>query len=199
MTPLLTQLKSQTQAEHTQLETRLDLFCRVQDLPAYRQVVAGFLGIYEPLEENLVQSMDWMAAGWPMPAERKTPWLLEDLRAMGVDAGSAARLPRCPNPPVPRTMAAAVGCLYVLEGSTLGGKVISRQFAQTLGIHPGNGGRFFAGYGEDTVPHWRLFGAWVQSVEATLDPEQAVNAAKETFQRFDEWLNSPAPAQSFAP
>jgi heme oxygenase len=50
----------------------------------------------------------------------------------------------------------AVGCLYVLEGATLGGQFISRHLA-TLGIGPANGGLFFHGYGAKTGEMWKSF------------------------------------------
>jgi heme oxygenase len=53
-----------------------------------------------------------------------------------------------------RDKAFAVGCLYTVLGSTLGGKVISRQLEKLL--PDGRGRSFFTG-GQDDAAHWRLF------------------------------------------
>ena len=49
------------------------------------------------------------------------------------------------------------GCLYVLEGSALGGRVISKRVKQTLGLGPATGGAYFHGLGRQTASHWSDF------------------------------------------
>jgi hypothetical protein len=49
------------------------------------------------------------------------------------------------------------GCLYVLEGSALGGRVISKRVKQTLGLGPATGGAYFHGLGRQTARHWSDF------------------------------------------
>jgi len=71
------------------------------------------------------------AAGLDEIGRRKLPLLERDLRALGI-APCAVR------PPAPRLpdAAAALGALYVLEGATLGGRVIHRHVAGPLGLTP---------------------------------------------------------------
>ena len=52
--------------------------------------------------------------------------------------------------PTPNSDSLAFGCLYVMEGATLGGQVIGRHVRQTLGVTPETGGRFHAAYGDRT-------------------------------------------------
>ena len=52
----------------------------------------------------------------------------------------------------------ALGAMYVLEGSTLGGRIIERHCAVPLGMSPAHGGAFYHGYGERTGAMWRAFG-----------------------------------------
>lgn len=189
MPELLPSLKAGTQQEHQQLEDRLDLFNRVTDLAAYRRLLEGFFTLYEPLEEALAGAVNWHALGWDFETSRKTAWLAQDLLRLGAEPAGLDALPRCQDLPPLTSASHAVGCLYVLEGSTLGGQLITRRFSSTLGTTPDQGGRFFAGYGEETVPHWRAFGAWVRSVEDQLDEAEATTAAKAAFVSFDQWLN----------
>ncbi|WP_009961712.1 biliverdin-producing heme oxygenase [Verrucomicrobium spinosum] len=189
MPELLLSLKADTQQEHRLLEDRLDLFNRVTDLAAYRRLLESFYTLYSPLEEMLAGAVNWNSLGWDFEASRKTPWLLQDLVSLGADPAGLDALPRCQDLPLLSSASHAVGCLYVLEGSTLGGQLITKQFSSTLGATPDHGGRFFSGYGAGTVSHWRAFGEWVRSVEDQLDKTEATTAARAAFVSFDQWLN----------
>jgi heme oxygenase len=50
----------------------------------------------------------------------------------------------------------ALGYAYVIEGSTLGGRVILKHINATLGLE-NQGTRFFAGYGAETGTYWKNF------------------------------------------
>jgi heme oxygenase len=54
---------------------------------------------------------------------------------------------------------ALIGTLYVIEGATLGGQVISRHLYRHLGFSANAGARFFNGYGDEaaTQQQWTLF------------------------------------------
>lgn len=54
------------------------------------------------------------------------------------------------------SLAYALGYAYVIEGSTLGGRVILKHLNQTLNLGE-NGTRFFAGYGAETGSFWKGF------------------------------------------
>ena len=167
----------------------MDVFRRVQTEADYRGLLERFLTLYEPLEEDIGKAADWKEAGWDFETRRKTPWLRDDLRALGVDDTEFPGWPRANRLPALADFGAAVGALYVVEGSTLGGQMISRQFAEKLGVTPARGGKFFHGYGEDTGRKWREFGQWAEG-QATRAPlaDTAVRGARETFAAFSEWM-----------
>lgn len=50
----------------------------------------------------------------------------------------------------------ALGYAYVIEGSTLGGRVILKHINASLGLDA-EGTRFFAGYGAETGTYWKNF------------------------------------------
>jgi len=54
-------------------------------------------------------------------------------------------------------VAFALGCMYVVEGSTLGGRMLLTHVKGLLGLSEYSGGRFFAGYGADTGSMWKEF------------------------------------------
>lgn len=187
---LLAALKSETAQQHTALEDGLELFKRAATVEGYLKVVEKFYTLYRPLEERLAGAADWHALGWDFADREKTGWLLADMQALGLSSVEVERLPLCEDIPVLDSLGAAVGCLYVLEGSTLGGQFISKRLQQTLAITPETGGRFFSGYGAETGAKWRRFGEWAEAL-AAKDPglqPAAVATAKETFNCFSCWF-----------
>ena len=51
----------------------------------------------------------------------------------------------------------ALGVLYVIEGSSLGGRVILKNITNALGYTAENGASYFGGYGEKTGSQWKSF------------------------------------------
>jgi len=59
--------------------------------------------------------------------------------------------------PPPACVASALGTLYVIEGSNLGGRIIGKHVARNLGVGRGSGGSFYCGLtAEDARRRWRL-------------------------------------------
>lgn len=65
-------------------------------------------------------------------------------------ASVPACLPEC-------STAAAFGSLYVIEGSALGGQVITPRLQRDMGLSPGRGASYFHGFGDRTGGMWREF------------------------------------------
>lgn len=189
---LLQALKARTAASHSKLENSLDVFSQVRTPADYRRLLAKFFTLYEPLEAQLGASVDWTSLKFDFEAHRKTAWLRDDLAALGVSAAEMDSWQRCAELPDTTGVGAAIGCLYVLEGSTLGGQVISKRFRETLGVTPENGGRFFNGYGAETGQRWRAFGHWAQRADEQAGglEQPAAEAAQRTFACFGQWLKS---------
>ena len=138
----------------------------------------------------------WEPAIWRTPGvaeagmgggRRKLPLLEADLRALAV-------APCRPPAPAARLAGAAeaLGALYVLEGATLGGRVICRQVAGPLGVTPGRGAAYYHGYGEATGERWKAFGAalgaWARTPAAA---ERVVAGAVACFAALEAWLAAP--------
>lgn len=79
----------------------------------------------------------------------------------------------------------AVGCLYTVQGSTLGGKLIHRQLQALL--PDGRGRAFFAGHDGDSA-NWRLFCEKLEDDE-TLDLARVEAGARHAFLLFDRMLH----------
>jgi heme oxygenase len=112
------------------------------------QAFDAFLSRWEPL---ILQALPPALADWLRPRLRGAR-VRQDLDALGL-----ARAPRAELPLALPSVAAALGSLYVLEGSALGAQVIAPRLARELGIDAASGGAYFAGNGEATGAMWREF------------------------------------------
>jgi heme oxygenase len=80
------------------------------------------------------------------------------------------------------------GGLYVTEGATLGGQIISRQLEQMLGLSARRGAAFFTSYGLQVGSMWRSFCATLQAHTPAEKEDLVVDAAKQTFVCMHQWL-----------
>ena len=173
-------LRRHTAQHHERLDARLDIGARLVSLDAYRDLLERLHGFYDPLEERLAPWAETVP-GLEFRARRKTPLLVADLHALAGHPGPvASALPAVDTP------ARALGVIYVLEGATLGGKLIARDARQRLGVTPETGAAFFAAYGSAAAARWRAFGTVVEA--AHPDPGEACAAAAGCFERMEAWL-----------
>jgi len=59
----------------------------------------------------------------------------------------------------------ALGILYVIEGSTLGGRFILKNITTVAGLDNGQGVSYFNGYGEKTGSYWKSFLNFLEEYE----------------------------------
>ena len=187
---LLEALRTGTALLHVALEKRLPFFCERLDAGWYQRLLQAYYGFYAPMETALSDS-GLIPEGFDPVLRVKTPTLLGDLYALGLDDAALTALPRCAELPTLDTPAACLGALYVLEGATLGGQVLRREMAQRLDINADNGGAFLNVYGAETGRRWKDFLDYLgsQPLDACAK-ERAVLAARSTFSCFEQWLDS---------
>lgn len=191
---LLDRLKAQTRGEHVAMEAALDLMRDDVLLADYRRLLERYLGFYAPVEARLAGVLAGVPlGGLEFETRRKLPLLQADLAALSGPA--ADTLAMCDALPPLHTPAQAMGCLYVLEGATLGGMVIGKHVQRTLGLRPDCGARFFHGSGARTAEMWRAFRAAMVEFAADADAADAadatadavVDSANETFRSLRYW------------
>lgn len=186
---IMTQLREQTRTYHDQLESHSDLLQRMSAISDYLRVLERFYGIYVPLERQLTEVFRRCPTTFDFEKRRKSALLATDLRTLGVCRESLHHLPCMPRCPALSTLPQAYGCLYVLEGATLGGQIIARHLNKTLGLDAGNGAAFFNSYGSEIGRMWREFGDTVTAHAALRrDEDQIITSACETFAGFAAWL-----------
>ena len=178
-------LRASTQPLHDALEARVGLPESAASLNDYRRVLGRFLGFHEPLEAVLAER-DW--GGFDYAARRRAGDAAGDLAALGLDEAAVAALPRR-RANVPGSEAEALGMLYVLEGSTLGGQVIRRGLERSFGPEVLGATRFFDGRGAQTGPLWRAFLQQLEAGVRTPDQQAAARrAAESVFRDLLAWF-----------
>jgi heme oxygenase len=173
---LSTDLKTYTKEAHVRLEHRIVARIRqVKDKDGYTDLLALFYGFYHPVEESL--------AAFQLGEQRSSESILKDLAALG----SPTEVPLYEDWPKPTTNAAALGALYVLEGSALGGQFIATMLANQVGAPLPF--RFFRFYGEDTAWRWKAFTTYLDESVPAADRAEVLDSANATFAHFNYWID----------
>ena len=184
---VLTELRTATAVEHELVETTLGLMDHQLGRDRLVAVLARLHAFWTAAEAGL----DAWARRWPADAEtvawsrrRPAPLFAEDLRALGAEPGSAP----VPDLPAVEDTDQALGRLYVLEGSTLGGTFISRHLATLPTLGPDVRLGAFSPYGAETGAMWHAFRRVTRDrVAAGGDAGRVVGAARATFTALAAW------------
>src|SRR5690606_35412421 len=97
---------------------------------------------------------------------RRAELLANDLEAMGASRQAIAAVPTCEHLPPLASPAQIAGCVYVLEGASLGGLVIARAVERSVGVSRHRGASFFAGPGTGHAvgARWKSTLDWLEEV-----------------------------------
>ena len=114
--------------------------------------------------------------------------LVSDLRSLGVPQATIDRLSE-PSFVIEPSAAHLLGAMYTVEGSSLGGRVISRMVREAIPQAPV---AYFDRYGESIGDRWALLRRIINAnLKTNCDCDGAVTAAGSVFARF-----MPSPAAS---
>ena len=187
MISVLDRIREETRPLHDAIERESRLSRADFDGAGYRWYLQKLLGFHAPLEEQLkpLSARHGLAGEF---AERwKTPLFLRDLAALGMPAEAVAWSPWLPRP---AGLGGLLGCAYVLEGATLGGKVLLRRWGARL-PEVAAAQAYLDCYGDQAGPRWRAL-LRVLDERLVLAPEQdaAVAAARDCFQTLSRWLQA---------
>lgn len=182
---LLEDLKQQTRHQHTELEQLNNLPASLQDYLVQLELFYGFIAPWERRLAETLEEDDPVRGG-----REKTAWLEADLAFFGYTAREIGALPQCHDLPPTDTREQILGAAYVIEGSTLGGQLISRHLTQALGLSPGGGDQYFRSYGPAVGPMWQAFRQQLLSYSSPQADPVIVAAAQDMFARLHAWFAS---------
>lgn len=186
---ILEKIKTATSVNHILLEQSqvlLPISNKNLTRENYRTILTKFYGFFYPLEK-LVNQFDQIQLYLPdYTTRRKAGLLKNDLLTI---EGIEIYIDFCEDLPQVANVSQAFGCLYVMEGSTLGGKIIAKQLKEQLGLDDKNGASFFNGYKEETGPKWKAFQQALLAVSAASESDDLIiSAANDTFNKFEKWM-----------
>jgi heme oxygenase len=205
--PRLSLLRTRTKAAHASME-KVPILGRLlaPDLTTeeYVSVLDSMHAFHRAFEPEIAATLAGVPQAASVLAVSRLPDLLADLAWFGV---SPSPVP----PPIPRlnAPAEALGALYVIEGSILGGRVIARHVADSLGVRSGEGCSYYGGRTADQArDRWQLlcdllegYGERDGGASSSLLPidEAMAEAACGTFDSLDRWMRRIGVVQGVRP
>jgi heme oxygenase len=175
-----------TRPAHHALEGTLGLLDDGLDLHDYTRVLTRLYGFWRGWEPQVQALLADEAFSGP---RRRLHLLAADLAALGIAGDALAAIPHCPLTLL-RDAMEAFGSLYVMEGSTLGGRVIQKNVERRLGDEGRASCAYFNGYGKQTGPMWHAFLARLEA-SPPADAEPMGRGAAATFEQLGWWLTRP--------
>jgi heme oxygenase len=179
---------------------------RLHHLPPFQALGAGrlsrtgyvallrrLLGFHRAVERQVAAAeLALRAHGVVLEERKRSPLLLADLASLGAPVGSEEAVAE-PQLPEFADAARALGCLYVTEGSTLGGRLLARALDPLLGPPEVSAGRsFLLGHGARHGAMWQALCAALERCGTDLEERAAMSqAATEAFAAFEAWFTAP--------
>lgn len=177
---LSNKIKEATKTAHQQLEKKVVLQLKaIRSNADYAALLKKFYAYFSKVEKAITPFITPELLP-DYKDRRNTTYLKKDIEELGF---TIDELPAATAPEISGTLQ-ALGALYVMEGSIMGGNIIVQLLAKggmTQGIS------FFSGYGPATGEMWGKFIAVLNRQATTPEAEAAaIQAANETFNRFGD-------------
>lgn len=182
-------LKEHSRKDHDSIESKVDLVKLATNPNHYLNLLKAFLGYYTNIEKAFLNfEAEFSALNINIVERLKKNLLITDIKHFGVTDEEIIHLPISKDVPEIKNIHEAMGVLYVLEGSTMGGQIIFKQLLKAEIISPeSSGGNFFKPYGSATMPMWMSFKDSLNKL-STDKNEIVLQKARETFNTMEAWL-----------
>jgi len=174
-----TALKDGTKDAHIALEKIVvEQLKAIQTREDYARLLKYFYAFFSEVEKAIAPFI--INEVVPDYSERRNASHLKaDIEALGGDVRKD--MPKATAPSITNKYQ-ALGALYVMEGSVLGGRTIVKMLGKN---NINTGISFFSGYGENTPVLWgRFIQLLNQQIIQDEHQQQAIQAAKDTFYLF---------------
>jgi heme oxygenase (biliverdin-IX-beta and delta-forming) len=185
-------LKSETSTAHRQLERNRSLsrlFQSDYSISEYQELIGKFYGYFSAIEPLIFNDLK-IENSQVLRHRSKTPSLANDLALLEVNGSTLTSRSCCENLPLLDSFARRMGALYVLEGSTLGGRIISKHLKEHFGEAIKDKLNYYQSYGDNLMSEWAAFQQFMTDHfdGKTDEITEVVSAAIETFSCLDSWL-----------
>jgi len=171
---------------HDRIEQTVDLMHPAITRDDYRAFLVRTLGFIEPCEAALRRARGTPPAD--LAARWKTELLRTNLAALGIEPSANASFALPADLPHLDRWPDALGYLYVIEGSTLGGQVLLRHLARHLALADAES-VFLRGYDREVGGMWKaLLAQLTAALSSSAANESAiVETARQTFVTLEAW------------
>jgi len=177
-------LRAETAQLHARVEEVVDVAGRVRTRADYIGLLGALAGLHAGLESQLLASnwdRAWAGLGVNIADHCRAGQLVADLDELGAPAADSAQIAAFP------TFGHALGCLYVLEGSALGGRIVARMVTAAIGDVPTT---FLSGHGRGH--QWPVVREALRGyAKLGGDGDAVVTGAVVTFSAFATGLAQP--------
>src|ERR1700744_663991 len=177
-------LKENTYPEHQASEKKMILALkRIEKKEDYVHLLNWLYGFYGPTEA-LIQKHLTPELLPDIDLRIRAEYLLWDIRQSGLPN---PEFDICRELPAVDSVEQAIGVLYVLKGSTLGGRIIAGMMQRQLGATTPTG--YFNGYGEENSRMWQAYKEFLDQPRTSEQQTAILEAAKATFITFKTWID----------
>jgi heme oxygenase len=182
---LFRELRIATGLLHRNLESDLALLAPPVTKSRFVWALAGFAGFHRVWEAALESQPDLAAC---CVGRSRLRLAESDLAQLGMSPRDVARLPGCQAAAaLLRTPEIAMGSMYVMEGSTLGGEAISRALRRQDWL-PAAGLSYFSPPQRDVRGDWVRLREWATANHPVSSWPAIICGACETFTVLNAWL-----------
>jgi heme oxygenase len=184
-------LKNGTLQAHKHLEKSecfKRLFADDYQIDEYARLIGLFYGYFAAIEPLIYTELPAAYHG-SLQYRSKIKLLRQDLQALQMPIEN---LPLCSQLPPVDSFNQKLGVMYVLEGSSLGGRIISGRLRKQFGEDIGNSLHYYQSYGASLDKEWQRFG-WLMSryfsEQNDVIYEETIAAANATFTTLQNWVS----------
>ena len=176
-------VKALTSPAHQALEKYLVKIIRqISSVEDYKRLLMLFYGYYKPVE-SLIEAH--LRNSSPVPVQiRKSERLFSDISEID---GQEAIIPLATKLPALQNHTQALAALYVLEGSTLGGKYILQMVRKQIDLPDGTADAFLSGHGINTEVNWECFKDFLDDEIISTEDHIFLETVNDTFHQFYHW------------
>ncbi len=176
---LAQRLRAETAEAHAKLEAVVGFDIHRPSVATATLMLENFHRVLQTLEPAMMALLPMR-----LRDRRRLPLLRADLATLGRSVDS--ELAGSSKPALPQSEAEALGALYVMEGSTLGGKMISKSLRKCADW-PLKGASYFNPYGDRTGVMWAAFQDELEAVPIS-QADGVIRGANQTFATLETAL-----------
>jgi len=181
-------VREATKKDHLLLDhTLYPIIQGIKSNEQYIRLLQVFYGFMQPVYGHIEQFID----SGILPdyhLRRKPNSIQKDIRFLTQNPPS---IKYCSQIPEINSVASALGALYVLEGSVMGGNIICKKIQENLGLEDENSFNFFKGYGSDNLNMWKLFLNFLDEYSMNdVEKNQLLTSASAIFLWFKNWIDN---------